>query len=597
MDERNLAELFRDRSQRYAHLNRWRQHDNGTWRSANFQEHATQVYRLLAGLHALGARKGDRIGILAHTSVHWLMTDWAIWCLGGVTVTVYPSLLAETIAFIGENSQMTYLFVDDREQVDKLLAVRDQLSGIKRVIVYDPADLPDDAWFMSFDTLLQLDTTSADQQTELANTCAAAIAPDDLATIIYTSGTTGNPKGAMLSHACLLAEIASVRERLTGFQPGKVDLLFLPTAHIFGRLQHIAGVERGLNTTIVTDMKAVLADVQATQPEFFFSVPRIYEKIFSTAKARAEAKPITKYIFNWAIEVGRQVSHLRERGQEPTGMLKVQYQMADRLVFHKIRDLLGGNIQFAVTAGAPLDLEILEFFNGAGVLLLEAWGLTETTGALTVNSPEAYRLGTVGQALSGVEIKIAADGEILARGPMVMQGYYNSPDKTAEAIHDGWFYTGDIGELDADGFLRITDRKKDILVTAAGKNIAPQAVEAAFKNSPYISQCAVYGDRKPYLVALLTLDREALQLWAEREGVQLNDAPLHKHPKVRELIEHEAKSANAHLASFEQIKYYEILPEDFTIENGLLTPTLKLRRRYIYDQFGTMFEGLYHART
>lgn len=595
MQERNLAQLFRNRSQEYATLTRWRQRKGGQSIAATGAENQTQVNEIIAGLHTLGATKGDTVGILANTSSDWLQTDWANFSLGAVTVTIYPSLMADTIAFIINDAQVKYLFIENKEQYEKLLTVRSELEGIEKVIVYNPADMPPDDWVMSLADLRKLHTGTAAERDALAAKFAGEISRDDLATIVYTSGTTGNPKGAMLTHGSFLAQCEALRDRLPQLQPGDSDLMFLPAAHIFGRAQHVIGVDRGLNTAITESVKTVLDDVQAIKPMFFFSVPRIYEKIFSTAKARAEAKPATAKIFNWAISVGRQMSNIKQNKQQPGVLLKLQYALADKLVLSKVRNLLGGNIKFAITGGAPLDLEILEFFNGAGVLLLEGWGLTETAAGATVNSPTAYRLGTVGQAIKGCEIKLAEDGEILLRGPMVLTGYYNSPDKTAEAIQDGWFHTGDIGTLDADGFLKIVDRKKDLLITSAGKNIAPQAVEAAFKNSTYISQCAVYGDRKPYLVALLTLDREALDLWAQREGIQL-DADAHNHPKVRELIAAEAKAANGSLASFEQIKYYDLLAEDFSVENGLLTPTLKVRRKHIHEQFKPTYEGLYRAK-
>ncbi|HYF62820.1 MAG TPA: long-chain fatty acid--CoA ligase [Herpetosiphonaceae bacterium] len=595
MQERNLAHLFRNRSQTYADAVRWRTRRKGQWISATGAQNQEQVYAIMAGLYELGARKGDPIGILGNTSAEWLQTDWANWCLGAVTVTIYPSLLADTIAFISNDSKMRYLFVENREQYDKVASVRAEMSTVERVIVYDATDMPSDDWVMTFDELRGLHKGSKAEREALATKLAGEISGDDLATIVYTSGTTGNPKGAMLTHTCFLAQCEAVRDRMPQLKAGDVDLMFLPAAHIFGRAQHVVAVDNGLSTAITESVKTVIDDVKDVRPHFFFSVPRIYEKIFSTAKARAESKPATAKIFNWAIGVGREMSRVKERKGQPGLVLKAKNAVADKLIFSKIRNLLGGNIKFAITGGAPLDLEILEFFNAAGVLLLEGWGLTETTAGATINSPTDYRMGSVGRPIKGCEVRLAEDGEIQLRGPMVLKGYYNSPEKTAEAIQDGWFLTGDIGTIDADGFIKIVDRKKDLLITSAGKNVAPQAIEAAFKNSPYISQCAVYGDRKPYLVALLTLDREALAMWAEREGVELG-ADAHQHPRVKELIAQEAKAANASLASFEQVKYYDILPEDFSVENGLLTPTLKVRRRHIYDQFKPVYEGLYQEK-
>lgn len=594
MSERNLAEMFHDRSQKYASMTRWRQSRKGQWITATNAENQRQVNQLMAGLYELGLRKGDAVGILSNTSCEWGQMDWATKNLGGVTVTIYPSLMPDTIAFIANDSSTKVLAIEDKEQYDKLTKVRSELANVQKVIVFDPTGMPSDDWVMTFDALKTLHKGSAEEQMQLAKQLAAAIQPEDPATIIYTSGTTGNPKGAVLSHHSFMRQLDSLRKSLP-IAAGNIDLLFLPLAHVFGHLQHLAGVYYGFNTAIIESMKTVVADIQSVKPELVFSVPRIYEKIFSTAKARSEQKATTKKIFNWAVGVAREMSRVKQNKQSPSAALKIQYALADKLVLHKIRALLGGNLRFAVTGAAPLDIEILEFFNGAGVPLLEGWGLTETTAAATVNSPDNYRLGTVGRALDGIEIKIASDGEILLRGPQIMQGYYNNSEKTAETFQDGWFMTGDIGVLDSDGFLKIVDRKKDLLITAAGKNIAPQSVEAAFKNSQYISQCAVYGDRKPYLVGLLTLDMEVLNDWAKREGIDLGQNP-HQHPKVKELIAAEAAAANATLASFEQLKYYEILPEDFSVENGLLTPTLKVRRKYIHDHYRTTYEELYQSK-
>ncbi len=592
MSFRNLGELFRERSQTFAHLNRWRTRRNGEWLTCTNAEHQRHVYQLMAGFQALGLQKGDRVGIMSNTSVDWVESDWALVCSGAVPVSIYPSLLADTVAFIAQDADLKFLLIENREQYDKLQKVRSQLEHIERVIIFDGHDLPsDDPWILSLTSLRRMASNDVTAQEVFATTCAQQIEPEDLATIVYTSGTTGNPKGAMLAHRALLGELTAIRTTMA-MKSGDDDVLFLPAAHIFGRLQHMCGVDNGLNTAIIESIKQVLEDVQTIKPTFFFSVPRMYEKIFSAAQARAEASPIRKRIFAWALNIARQNSRYKGQKAAIPASFKLKYGLADRLVLKKVRALLGGNIRYAITGGAPLDIEILEFFNGAGVLLLEGWGLTETSAAVTANRPDDYRLGTVGKVFPGNEIKIAADGEVLVRGNLVLSGYYNNQQKTDEALIDGWFYTGDIGKIDADGFLSIVDRKKDLLITASGKNIAPQAVEAAFKNSPYISQCAVFGDRRPYLVALFTLDIEAVTAWANREHVTV-DANLHKHPKLVAAIEHEVQTINPSLPSFEQIKAYEILPEDFTIENDLLTPTLKIRRRQIYDRFAKTFEQLY----
>jgi long-chain acyl-CoA synthetase len=393
-----------------------------------------------------------------------------------------------------------------------------------------------------------------------------------------------------------MAQLAANKAMLATIQPGMVDVLFLPLAHVFGREEHFATVDRGLETVICTSFDHLAEDIREAKSDVLFSVPRVYEKAYDAALAKVQSgSAATRRIFQWATGVGRTVAHLREQRRRVPASLRLRYRLADRLVFHKIREALGGNLKFAITAAAPLDLKILEFFNGAGILLLEGWGLTETSGGFTLNTLSRYRMGTVGQVYPGHELRVADDGEILVRGPCVFPGYLNNLEATAEAIDaDGWFHTGDVGSLDKDGFLTIVDRKKDLIITAAGKNIAPQLVENTLKTVPCVSQVAVYGDRKPYLVALLTLDPAAVRAWAEEAGVDYSSLPeIYDDPRFRASLDAGVAAANSQLASYETVKYYHVLPDDFTVENELLTPTLKIRRRAIHDRYRATFEALY----
>ncbi len=595
--EINLAQLFRDRSAMYGDALRWRQRRDGVWLRATWRENQAIVNTLIAGLDALGAAPGDVIGILSNTRWEWTAADWAIIGLGGVSVTIYPSNVPSMLSFILNDSGARYLFAENRAQYEKLATIRDQLPDVQKVILFEDAEhFADDPWVLSFDALRRLSTRTPAECDALAAERAAAIHPDDRMTLVYTSGTTGRPKGVIHTHATFMAQLKSVRAALDTIQPGMVDLLFLPLSHVFGREEHFAGVDRGLSTVIVQSLDHLIEDMQAAKPDLFFSVPRIYEKAFAAIVGRVEAgSPAARRIFRWSEHVGSQVSHRRQDHQSIPLGLRLRYALATRLVFRRVRAALGGNLKFAITAGAPLDPHILEFFNAAGMLLLEGWGLTETSGGFTLNRVERYRFGTVGQPYSGHEVRIAKDGEILVRGPCVFIGYHNNPEATAEALDDdGWFHTGDIGTLDADGFLRIVDRKKDLIITAAGKNIAPQLVENTIKTIPVISQVAVYGDRKPYLVALLTLDPEAVKAWAEEADVHAADiAEVYAHPRFRAFLDERIAQANAQLASFETVKYYDVLPDDFTVENDLLTPTLKIRRRQIHQRFHERFERLY----
>jgi long-chain acyl-CoA synthetase len=383
---------------------------------------------------------------------------------------------------------------------------------------------------------------------------------------------------------------------LTTVRPGMRDVLFLPLSHVLGRLEHLYTLDRGAETVVEPDLDRLAATIRAERPDILLSVPRIYEKAYAAILARVESgSSLRRAIFYRAVRIGRRASDLREQQGALPWHLRLPLAAADRLVFRQVREALGGRLQFAVTGGAPLDLEILRFFFAAGIYLLEGWGLTETGGAFTVNTLEHYRLGTTGRPFPGHEVRIAADGEILIHGPCVFPCYHNNPAATAEAIDaEGWFHTGDIGTLDEDGYLRIVDRKKDLIVTAGGKKIAPQRVEALLKTIPLVSEACVYGDRKPYLVALLTLDRAALRAWAEKSGMRYaNLAEVYTSPRLRTLLDAGVARVNAQLASFETVKHYDVLAEDFTVENGLLTPSLKIRRRYISERYRDPFEALY----
>ncbi len=595
--EVNLAQVFRARSTAFAKSTRWRQKVGEKWISTSFRENAAMVYSLLSGLDALGARPGDAIGIMSGTRWEWTAAAWATMNLGAVCVTVYPSNLAPLVSFICNDAEIKYLFAENRAQYQKLLTIRDQIPNVKRVILFQDAEaVAGDPWVISLDDLRRLSPRSSKEEDAFAAEKAAAIAPDARLTIVYTSGTTGNPKGVVHSHRTFMAQLRAVRAAFDTVKPGMSDVLFLPLSHVFGLAESLSGVELGLATTFCTNIEHLIEDMQFAKPDLLFSVPRIYEKAYATIQARAEhGSNMQRRIFHWAERKGLEVANLREAKRKIPGRLRRSYALADRLVFKKVRAAFGGNLKFAVTGAAPLDLNILKFFHGAGVLLLEGWGLTETGAGFTVNRVNRYRFGTVGLAYEGCETRIADDGEILVRGPVVFTGYHNNPGATAEVLDsDGWFATGDIGSLDADGFLSIVDRKKDLIITAAGKNIAPQNVETALKKAPLVSQAAVYGDRKPYLVALVTLDPDKVKAWATAHGVPFTSvAELSTNGQLRDELDAGIQAANKELASYETVKYYAVLPDDFTVENELLTPTLKIRRRNIHKKYADLYESLY----
>ena len=594
--EVNLAQLFRNRAATYGNAIRWCQRSQNVWKQATWLENQRLVNSLIAGLDAIAIQPGEVIGILSNTRWEWLAADWAIISLGAASVTIYPSNVPDTISFIINDSGATCVFVENRAQYEKLLAIRDSIPNVRNVVLFDDAEAyADDPWVMSFEALQRISPRSEREADALAAERAVSIEPSDLMTLVYTSGTTGMPKGVIHTHATFMAQLRAVREAIPS-DPGMVDLLFLPLSHVFGREEHLSAYDRGLITCISPSLDHLIDDMRDVKPDLFFSVPRIYEKAYATIQARVAADShMKRRIFAWAVRVGREVSQRKQYHRRVPPGLRLRYRLADRLVFHKIRELLGGNLKYAITASAPLDLAIMEFFNAAGVLLLEGWGLTETSGGFTLNRVDTYRFGTVGIPYSGHELRIDEDGEILVRGPCVFPGYHNNPAATAEALDaDGWFHTGDIGTVDRDGFVRILDRKKDLIITAGGKNIAPQLVENTLKKVPCVSQVAVYGDRKPYLVALLTLDEEAANAWAAENGITATSAlDIRNHPRFCEFLDARVAEANSQLASYETVKYYDVLPEDFTVENELLTPTLKVRRKVIHARYRDRFESLY----
>jgi long-chain acyl-CoA synthetase len=598
---RNLAEMFRDRSERYGAAIRWRQKRRGEWHSATWLENQQLVNSLISGLDALGALPGERIGILSSTRWEWMAADWAILGLGAVTVTLYPSNVPETIAAMLENSGARFLFVENREQYEKLLSVKSRIPEVRNLIVFDEWEGAEpDSWRLSFVDLGRLSRRNPAEADAFAASRARDIASEDLASIVYTSGTTGEPKGVMLTHANLLAQVAGVQAALPTLRPGMVDLMFLPLAHVLGREEHLVGTDRGLETVVAESLDHLAADMREVRPQALISVPRVYEKAYAAILGNiASSSAIERGIFHLAQSVGRIAIRYRQDHRPLPIYLRWADALADRLVFLKIRQALGGRLEMAVTGGAPLDQEILTFFHTAGVMLLEGWGLTETGGAVTVNHVDRYRLGTVGLLYPGHEIRVARDGEILLRGPCVFQSYYRMPAETAEAFaEEGWFSTGDLGFVDSAGFVHIVDRKKDLIATSGGKKIAPQHVEYLLKTIPEVSEAAVFGDRKPYLVALMTLDMGAVQRWATKNSISPTTgsaAKIAEDSAFARYLSDRVAEANRQLAHYETVKRFAVVKPDFTVENGLLTPTQKVRRRAIYAAYRQEIETLYRV--
>ncbi len=600
----NLAQMFFAQAARLGTRPRYRAKRQGRWNEETWTASAQRVREIAAGLLTLDIREGDRVALLSSTRPEWVEVDLAILSVGAVTVPIYQSTLAPECAYILWDSDARVAVVENESQAAKVRAAATQgvvvdgvatRSRVETVIVIESEPLAGDGNETTLEALRARGHAQRAAGDAALERRIAARQRDDLATIVYTSGTTGPPKGVIQSHGNHLASLEAV-EKLGLAREGDVDFLFLPLAHSFARMLEYLALYSGTVTAFAQSIDTLAADMAEARPDYVPAVPRVFEKIYGRILSNRESSGLVKrLVFDGALAVGRRWSaHIQSNRPVPP-VLQAFHAVAHRLVYQRIHQVLGGRVRYLVSGGAPLSREIAEFFHAMGVLTLEGYGLTETTPVLTVNRPSAFRFGTVGQPLSGVEVRIAEDGEIVARGPNVARGYHRRPVETAEAWDaDGWFHTGDIGEIDADGFLRITDRKKDLLKTSGGKYIAPQKIENALKSQPHVSQAVVIGDGRKYCVGLITLDVEAVRAWAAVRALALgNDDELHRRSEIVELISGEVAAVNRDLASFESLKYFHILSRDFTIEAGELTPSLKVKRKVVAERYRDEIEGMY----
>ncbi len=591
MDYPSVYQMFREVSTINGSKLAFKHKRDGNWFEVTWSEARESVQRVAKSLIALKVEKGARVGILSLTRLEWALCDYGIVSCGAVTVGIYPSNLPAGCAYILAHSDSEIVFVEDADQLAKVFEVRGQLPDLRYIVIYDgPSDPEHDV--MGWEDFLD---KGADVSDEEVVRRGEELGPDDLASIVYTSGTTGEPKGAMISHGNLVFTSWSACESLY-FEPYFTTLMFLPLAHVFARLIAYVCLRRALPVAFAESLTTVLPNLQEIRPHFIASVPRVFEKAHDKIVSNAaEAGGIKLKLFEWALKVGRKVGDLKQKKQPIPGGLALQHRLAHKLVLHKIGDIFGGRMEWAVSGAAPLNKSIAEFFHACGVLIVEGIGMTENTSFSHVNRFDNYKFGVVGQPGPEIEQRIAPDGELLTRGANTMLGYFKDPEATAETIdEEGWLYTGDIGEIDEEGFLRITDRKKDLIVTAGGKNVAPQWVEQILRSAHFIGQAVVIGDRKKFLTALLTLDPETVPKWAAQND--LGDSSLEElaaHPRVRELIEMEVEQRNKELASYETIKRFEIVPRDFSIEGGELTPTLKVKRKAVVEKYKEEIEALY----
>jgi len=594
MSDDTLVAIFWDRVARYRDRVAQKVKRDGKWVDISWRQYGEIVREIALGLLALELQKGEAVALLSQSRGEWVQCDFGILSAGCITIPIYPSYPPDQIVYIVNDSEAKVLIVENQVQLDKVRQVLGKMERLERIILMD-GDPGGDPFVLSLERLralgLEKSTELAPRLEELKDT----VHPEDIATIVYTSGTTGPPKGVMQTHGNHAAMLRSVSQR-TDVGENDTHLLFLPLAHTFARLESYVGVHLGLITAFAEHIDKLAENLREVSPTFIYSVPRVFEKVYARLQAQVQAAPpLRQKIFRWALGVGRQVSERQQAARLIPPGLRLKHFVANRLVFHKIHQALGGRLRFCVSGGAPLSREIAEFFHAVGILILEGYGLTECCPVLTGNTLDGFKFGTVGRAVPGVELRIAPDGEILARGPNIAKGYFKKPEATAEVFDsDGWFHTGDVGVIDPDGFLTITDRKKDLMVTAGGINVAPQNVENALKTHPFISQAMVYGDKRPYPVALIALNPEESAGWAKEHGLDPEDpTALARHEETRKLVARIIEEKNAILPSYAQVKKFAIVPGDFTQDGGELTPTLKVKRKVVAEKYRDLIESLY----
>jgi len=566
---------------------------DGQWRPISAKDFGFTVRALSLGLNTLGIQPGDRVAILSENRPEWAMADYAILCAGGWSVPIYPTLPAAQIAPLLNDSGARAVFLSGAEQLAKIREIRERCPALEYVITMAVTP-PSEPGYMSFNAAVDKGRPTLEMSPALFDQRAGRVKPDDVATIIYTSGTTGEPKGAMLTHRNFVANCEGSLSRVPISGDGTA-MSFLPLSHVFERMLDYAYAYRGATIAYAESIEKLRDNFQEINPHCFGAVPRVYEKLHAKIRDKVDSgSPVKKRIFEWAVSIAAARVGYEERNEPIPSSLAFKAKIADRLALHKIREILGNRFQFAVSGGAPLSRELAEFFIGAGVQIFEGYGLTETSPVISVNGPGAWRLGSVGRPIPQAEVQIAPDGEILTRGPCVMKGYFNKPEATAEAIDsEKWFHTGDIGHLDADGFLVITDRKKDLIVLAGGKKAAPQPIENELKQSPFISIPIVLGDRHKFLAALIVPNFERLGAYAAGKHIDFAPTSIDANPEIRALFQKQIDEYNRDKPHHEQIRAFALLPVDLTVEDGSMTPSLKVKRRVVEKRYQELIAAMY----
>jgi long-chain acyl-CoA synthetase len=562
------------------------------WIDVTWAEYYQSIERVGCGLLSFGIKPQDRIAIMSNTRYEWSTCDYAILSIQAVTVPIYQTVTADDLEYTLNNSQAKILFIENKNVLKTYNLIKDKCPSVEKVIVFEStSDLPEGC--LLWDDFLAYASQEQDDQRAQFRKLIQSTRLDEMATLIYTSGTTGRPKGVVLTHTQIMSEVSEAFPYL-GATEKDTSLSFLPYAHILGRIETWGHMYSGFTMAFAEGLDRIRQNLTEIKPTFMIAVPRIFEKVYSAIMAQKDANPFKSTLFNWALKVGTEAGAYRLR-RESLPLNKIpEWMLAKKLVLDKVKAAFGGKLRFCVSGGAPLAKDIALFFHACDVLILEGYGLTETTAAICVNTPFDYRFGSVGKPIGDVQLKIADDGEVLVKSHKVMKSYYKDDEATQAVLKEGWFHTGDIGEILPSGDLRITDRKKDLIKTAGGKYIAPQKLEGLLKTNPLIAHVLVHGDQKKYVVALITLEKAHLVSFAKEKGISYQDvSQLTQHPQVLESIRKSVAEANRSLASFESIKRFSVLPVEFSVDSGELTPSLKVKRKVLDQKFKKEIEALY----
>jgi long-chain acyl-CoA synthetase len=597
--ERTVNEIFRNRMLKYGDRLAVEKKRRGAWERASWNQYYERSRSVGLGLVSLGVKKGDRVSLVSENRLEWLYTDMGTLGVGAVLVPIYSTLTAEEIEFIVSHSESKVLIVENSEQLEKALGARKKCPRLEKIVLIETEGvslMPQGV--MSFADVMQAGGRKHDEDTKLFDRLADEVNLEDLATIVYTSGTTGHPKGAMISHKNIMAQIkalASVEPQYAFDTDQSVP--FLPLSHVFERIAgHFFGMYVGLTSSYAESMDTIVQDIQDRRPNVILAVPRVCEKVYQRITMQVRNEPAWKQkVFFWGQKVGAKISDYRERKKRIPLLLRFKYFIAFQMIFKKLQNALGGRVRWMTASGAPTAKEIIQFFNGAGIQVIEGYGMTELTAPGTMSNLADYRIGTVGKPLLGVDIKLDNDGEILVKGDCVVKGYWRNDEATKEAFTpDGYLRTGDIGVFTEDGFLIITDRKKDLIITSGGKNVAPQNIENLFKSDPLFTQCIIIGEKRKYLTALINVDRQIAAKLAEERGIGFKDSEeLLEKPEFLKVLDEHVAERNSHLAKYETIKKYRIIRQDFSKETGELTATLKVKRKVVQEKYGSVIESMY----